>query len=120
MPHDRRFGDVAAEVLSRRGKFCPTGSKDARMNTISIESARPASEHLVSPSHHSYLIRSVSGSDELALFDMFARSSPKDLRLRCLGMIKDFPRLAAARLAHCDGGREIALGGGRWRRRGAR
>jgi len=79
------------------------------MNATSIEPARPASEHLVSLSHHSYLIRSVSGSDELALFDMFARSSPEDLRLRCLGMIKDFPRLAAARLAHCDRGREIAL-----------
>jgi acetyltransferase len=40
---------------------------------------------------------------------MFARSSPEDLRLRCLGMIKDFPRLAAARLARCDRDREIAL-----------
>ena len=79
------------------------------MNATSIEPARPASEHLVSLSHHSYLIRSVSGSDELALFDMFARSSPEDLRLRCLGMIKDFPRLAAARLARCDRDREIAL-----------
>ena len=79
------------------------------MNATSIEPAHPASEHLVSLSHHSYLIRSVSGSDELALFDMFARSSPEDLRLRCLGMIKDFPRLAAARLARCDRDREIAL-----------
>jgi acetyltransferase len=79
------------------------------MNATSIEPARPASEHLVSLSHHSYLIRSVSGSDELALFDMFSRSSPEDLRLRCLGMIKDFPRLAAARLARCDRDREIAL-----------
>ena len=79
------------------------------MNATSIEPARPASEHLVSLSHHSYLIRSVRGSDELALFDMFARSSPEDLRLRCLGMIKDFPRLAAARLARCDRDREIAL-----------
>ena len=79
------------------------------MNATSIEPARPASEHLVSLSHHSYLIRSVSGSDELALFDMFARSSPEDLRLRCLGMIKDFPRLKAARLARCDRDREIAL-----------
>jgi hypothetical protein len=49
------------------------------MNATSIEPARPASEHLVSLSHHSYLIRSVSGSDELALFDMFfltGRPSP--------------------------------------------
>jgi hypothetical protein len=59
------------------------------------------------PSFH--LIRSVSGSDELALFEMFARSSPEDLRMRCLGMIKDFPRLKAARLARCDRDREIAL-----------
>ena len=79
------------------------------MNATSIEPARPASQHLVSLSHHSYLIRSVSGSDELALFDMFARSSPEDLRLRCLGVIKDFPRLAAARVARCDRDREIAL-----------
>jgi hypothetical protein len=47
------------------------------MKATSIEPARPASEHLVSLSHHSYLIRPVSSSDELALFDMFSRSSPK-------------------------------------------
>jgi acetyltransferase len=40
---------------------------------------------------------------------MFSHSSAEDLRLRCLGAIKDFPRAAAARLAHCDPGREVAF-----------
>jgi hypothetical protein len=54
------------------------------MNATSIEPARPASQHLVSFSHPSYLIRSVSGSDELALFDMFARSSTSGLPSACV------------------------------------
>jgi acetyltransferase len=66
-------------------------------------------ERLVRLGRHSYLIRPVRGSDEAALFDMFASCSPRDLCLRCLGAIKDFPHVAAARLARCDVKREAAL-----------
>jgi acetyltransferase len=68
-----------------------------------------ASDHEVSLGRHIYLVRTVRPSDEPALFDMFSRSSAEDLRLRCLGTIKDFPRQAAARLVQCDGSNEMAL-----------
>lgn len=76
---------------------------------VPAEAAPLAVEHPVSLDHHSYLIRPVRSSDEAALVDMFSRSSAEDIRLRCLGTIKDFPHLAAARLARCDSDREVAL-----------
>jgi acetyltransferase len=66
-------------------------------------------DHEVTLGRHTYLVRIVRPSDERALLDMFARSSAEDLRLRCLGTIKDFPQQAAARLARCDGTDEMAL-----------
>jgi acetyltransferase len=71
--------------------------------------AGPATDHEVLLRRHSYLVRTVLPSDEAALLDMFLRSSPEDLRLRCLGTVKDFPRIAAARLVQCDGVSEMAL-----------
>ena len=65
--------------------------------------------HLVSLSHHPYLIRPVMRADEAAVQDMFSRSSTYDLRLRCLGAMKDFPRQAAARLTRSDPAHETAL-----------
>jgi acetyltransferase len=78
-------------------------------DTTSAQASPPHGEHAVLLRRHAYLIRPVRDTDEPALVDMFARSSPEDARLRCLGMIKDFPHLAAARLVHGDGDREIAL-----------
>jgi acetyltransferase len=78
-------------------------------NTVSPDGAALASEHPVSLSHHSYLIRSLRDADEPALVEMFSRSSAEDIRLRCLGTTRDFPHRAAARLAHCDTSREVAL-----------
>jgi len=76
---------------------------------LSVAAARADGEALVSLSHHPYLIRPTTSADEPAVFGMFSQSSAYDLRLRCLGAIKDFPRQAAARLTHCDAGHEIAL-----------
>jgi acetyltransferase len=90
----------------RRGS---AGFKNGIVNAMSAEPAPSASEHEVSLSHHSYLIRPLRSSDEPALVDMFSRSSPEDIRMRCLGAVKDFPHLAAARLARCDSDSEIAL-----------
>jgi acetyltransferase len=79
------------------------------MDATSAQPTPAAPERLVRLGRHSFLMRPVRGSDEPALFDMFASCSPQDLRLRCLGAIKDFPHLAAARLARCDVKREAAL-----------
>ena len=79
------------------------------MNAMSAQPVPSASDHQVSLSRHSYLIRPLRNADEPALVDMFSRSSPEDIRMRCLGAVKDFPHLAAARLAQCDGDKEIAL-----------
>jgi acetyltransferase len=86
-----------------------TDARDAMTNATLARPAPPVSDHIVSLSEHSYLIRPVRGSDEPALLDMFSHSSAQDIRLRCLGAIKDFPHLAAARLARYDARREIAL-----------
>lgn len=90
----------------RRGS---AGLRNGIVNAMSAQPAPSASDHRVSLADHSYLIRPVRVSDEPALVDMFSRSSPEDIRLRCLGAIKDFPHLAAARLAKCDSDSEIAL-----------
>ena len=79
------------------------------MNAMSAQPAPSAADHQVSLSRHSYVIRPLRSSDEPALIDMFSRSSPEDVRLRCLGAVKEFPHLAAARLARGDSEKEIAL-----------
>jgi acetyltransferase len=79
------------------------------VNAMSAQPAPSDSDHQVSLSRHSYFIRPLRSSDEPALVEMFSRSSPEDIRLRCLGAIKDFPHLAAARLAQRNGDKEIAL-----------
>ncbi|MGO8799290.1 MAG: N-acetyltransferase family protein [Roseiarcus sp.] len=76
---------------------------------MSTQPAPLGAEHQVSLGRHSYLIRPLRSADEPALVTMFSRSSPEDVRLRCLGAIKDFPHLSAARLAHIDSDKEIAL-----------
>lgn len=90
----------------RRGSV---GLRNGIVNAMSAQPPPSASDHRVSLSDHSYLIRPLRKSDEPALVDMFSRSSPEDVRLRCLGAIKDFPHQAAARLANCDADSEIAL-----------
>ena len=107
MGPSREVADEDRSRLQIQGRYESTLEEQvARMKATWIEPARPVSEHQVPLGHHSYLIRSVSGSDELALFDMFSRSSPEDLRLRCLGMIKDFlvSRLLALRavIGNCE------------------
>jgi acetyltransferase len=79
------------------------------MNAIVANPASFPSDHSVSLCRHSYLVRSLRSSDEAALVDMFSRSSAEDICLRCLGAIKDFPHLGAARLIRSDKDREIAL-----------
>jgi acetyltransferase len=75
----------------------------------SIQTAPAGAEHLVNLSDHSYLIRPVAEADEPAIFQMFSRSTTHDLRMRCLGAIKDFPQQAAARLTRCDADHETAF-----------
>jgi acetyltransferase len=79
------------------------------MNAIMAHRPSTALGHIVSLSHHSYLIRPVGASDEAGLVDMFLRSSAKDVCLRCLGAVRDFPRLGAARLMRADSNRELAI-----------
>ncbi|MBV9703219.1 MAG: N-acetyltransferase [Methylobacteriaceae bacterium] len=79
------------------------------MNGVSARPPCQASEREVRLSRHRYLIRPLLSADESGLVDMFSRSSPEDIRLRCLGTIKDFPHLAAKRLAGCDSTHEVAL-----------
>jgi len=79
------------------------------VNAMSAQAAPSGLDHQVSLGRHSYVIRPLRSADEPALVDMFSRSSPEDIRMRCLGAIKDFPHLAAARLAQCGGDEEIAL-----------
>ena len=79
------------------------------MNAIVENPTSIPLDHSVSLCHHSYLVRSLRSSDEPALVDMFSRSSAEDSCLRCLGAIKDFPHLGAARLMRADKDREIAL-----------
>ena len=69
----------------------------------------PELDHEVTLFKHAYHIREVTPEDESALETMFSRASPEDIRLRCLGAIKNFPHLAAARLARADTRHEVAL-----------
>ncbi len=55
------------------------------------------------------LLRPIRPEDEPALGDMVRRSDPRDVRMRFLGSLKDFPHLMAARLSQIDYDREMAL-----------
>jgi acetyltransferase len=92
---ERRHGREAAKMEQR--------------DATAVEPAEPGARHLVDLSHHRYLIRPAMEADERSVFEMFSRSSTHDLRMRCLGAIKDFPREAAARLTRCDLAHETAL-----------
>jgi acetyltransferase len=101
---------------ARQAAKCPRVAAGLRahlrngiVNAMSAQPAPSVPEHQVSLSSHSYVIRPLRSADEPALVGMFSRSSPEDIRLRCLGAVKDFPHLAAARLAQCDNDKEIAL-----------
>lgn len=54
-------------------------------------------------------MRRIRLSDEEPLRRMLERMSGDDLRRRCLGTVKDFPRHAAERFVQADGGDELAL-----------
>ncbi|GGF79526.1 GCN5 family N-acetyltransferase [Azorhizobium oxalatiphilum] len=55
------------------------------------------------------LLRPIRPEDEPALGDMVRRSDPRDVRMRFLGSLKDFPHLMAARLSQIDYDREMAF-----------
>ncbi|WP_029006655.1 bifunctional acetate--CoA ligase family protein/GNAT family N-acetyltransferase [Azorhizobium doebereinerae] len=55
------------------------------------------------------LLRPIRPEDEPALGEMVRRSDPRDVRMRFLGSLKDFPHLMAARLSQIDYDREMAL-----------
>lgn len=55
------------------------------------------------------LVRPIRPEDEPQLVDMVRRSDPRDVRMRFLGSVKDFPHLMAARLSQIDYDREMAL-----------
>jgi acetyltransferase len=55
------------------------------------------------------LVRPVRREDEAAIVEMMAMASPEDVRFRCFGAIKDFPRMMAARLVRIDPARETTL-----------
>lgn len=54
-------------------------------------------------------LRPIRPEDEPALGEMVRRSDPRDVRMRFLGSLKDFPHLMAARLSQIDYDREMAL-----------
>ncbi|MFG1427529.1 bifunctional acetate--CoA ligase family protein/GNAT family N-acetyltransferase [Roseixanthobacter glucoisosaccharinicivorans] len=54
-------------------------------------------------------LRPIRPEDEPGIVDIVRRSDPRDVRMRFLGSLKDFPHLLAARLSQIDYDREMAL-----------
>lgn len=67
------------------------------------------SRHIMLSDGQEVLLRPIRPEDEPALGDMVRRSDPRDVRMRFLGSLKDFPHLMAARLSQIDYDREMAL-----------
>ena len=57
----------------------------------------------------SVILRPIRPEDEPGLVDVVRRSDPKDVRMRFLGSVKDFPHVMAARLSQIDYDREMAF-----------
>jgi len=55
------------------------------------------------------ILRPIRPEDEPRLKEMVQRSNPKDVALRFLGPLREFPHLMAARLSQIDYSREMAL-----------
>eukprot|EP01037_Dinobryon_pediforme_P024977 gene24977-26968_t len=69
----------------------------------------PADADVTLPGGDHCHIRQMHNGDEAMLREMFAHCSENDIYLRCFAAMKNFPDQMAARLAHMDPSREIAL-----------
>jgi acetyltransferase len=97
-------------ILALDARVVVAAAGSAGTKRLAIKPYPAHLEHLVEiDSGLKLLVRPIRPEDEPRLVEMVARSAPEDVRLRFLGVLKEFPHLLSARLSQIDYDREMAF-----------